>query len=225
MKGQINTLIHHDKVLVSLPLFSIVIATYNRAELLKRALESLISQTETDWEALVVDDGSTDGTYDKILPFLKRCSQIKYIKKRHSGEASTKNEGVWSAKGKFISFLDSDDEYDPNHLASRKAILLENPEVNFLYGGVRILGNQFVPDRFDHSHIIDLNDCAIGGSFFIERKVLADLKGFREITLGTDADLFERAKKLPINMMEVNEPTYIYHHENEDSITNSMCLE
>lgn len=204
------------------PFFSIVVTTYNRAPLLKRALDSLIAQTETDWEAILVDDGSTDGTYTKILPYLKAYPKIKYLRKKHSGEALTKNEGIWASTGKYISFLDSDDEYDPHHLQSRKQILTQNPAVEFLYGGVKIIGNQYVPDRFDHSKSINLNDCVIGGTFFIKRDVLIFLNGFKNIAIGTDALLFDQAKEALVNMMKTLEQTYIYHHETPDSLTNSI---
>ena len=60
-----------DLNLNSQPMFSIVITTFNRAQLLKRALKSLVSQTENDWEAVIVDDGSTDNTHKQILHYLK----------------------------------------------------------------------------------------------------------------------------------------------------------
>jgi glycosyltransferase involved in cell wall biosynthesis len=207
------------------PFFSIVVATYNRAQLLKRALGSLVAQTETDWEALLVDDGSTDGTYKEVLPYLEAYPAIKYLKKEHTGEAGTKNEGIKKANGKYVTFLDSDDEYDPRHLETRKQILMSHPDVKFLHGGVKVIGNQYVPDRFDPSKTIDLRDCVIGGSFFIARDTLRQLNGFRDIALGTDACLFDRAKEERINIMETREETYIYRRETEDSITNRMSLD
>jgi glycosyltransferase involved in cell wall biosynthesis len=212
VNGQVNTC----------PFFSVIITTYNRADLLKRAIKSLISQTEKDWEAIIVDDESTDDSYVQILPFLKRYSGIKYIKQPHGGEASSKNTGIKSASGKFITFLDSDDEFDPLHLESRRATLMRNPSIQFLYGGVKIIGNQFVPDRFNYNNKINLNNCVIGGTFFIDRNIAISLNGFRHILLGADADLFERAKAEHVTMMEVLQSTYIYHHETEDSITNKL---
>jgi len=204
--------------------FSIIITTYNRANLLKRALNSLIAQTEKDWEAIIVDDESTDDTYEQILPYLLSYSKIKYIRKSHSGEVKSKNAGIFSSTGKYISFLDSDDEYAPNHLETRKKILMQNKHVHFLHGGTEIIGNQYVPDRFDQKKIISLNDCAIGGTFFIERNTLHSLNGFWNIYLGADADLFNRAKEANVPMMKTKLPTYIYHHEIEDSITNKLYL-
>lgn len=204
------------------PMFSVIIATYNRAGLLERALKSLSGQSEKDWEGIIADDESTDDTYARILPFLKADNRIKYFRKKHSGEAHTKNYGIRMSSGRYITFLDSDDEYHRDHLASRKRILMQNPGISFLYGGVEILGNQYVPDRNDPSRPIHLKDCIIGGTFVISRETLMSLEGFRNIKLGPDSDLFERALKKEIPMMKLDLPTYIYHHENPDSITNIM---
>ena len=78
------------------------------------------------------------------------------------------------------------------------------------------------PDRFDYRKKINLNECAIGGTFFIERDLLFKLNGFRQIMLGTDADLYDRIVEAGIQVNETKIPTYIYHHENEDSITNML---
>jgi glycosyltransferase involved in cell wall biosynthesis len=204
------------------PFFSIIITTYNRANIIKRALDSLLSQTENDWEAIIIDDESKDETYTRVLPYLKANAAFSYFRISHRGEAMSKNKGIYLSAGKFVSFLDSDDEYDPSHLRSRKEVLLQDPSIRFLYGGVHIIGNQYVPDRFDKDKRIHLSECVIGGTFFIERNTLIRLKGFRKIVLGTDADLYERAVQTGTSMRETRLPTYIYHHENEDSITNMM---
>lgn len=204
------------------PMFSVITASYNRGGLIERALKSLSGQSEKDWEGIIVDDGSTDDTYSRIFPFLKADSRIRYFRKEHSGEALTKNYGIRMSSGRYITFLDSDDEYHRDHLASRKKILLQNPGIRFLHGGVEILGNQYVPDRNDPSRPIHLKDCIIGGTFVIERETMLSLEGFRNIKLGPDSDLFERALRTGIPMMKLDLPTYIYHHENPDSITNIL---
>lgn len=223
MKTQHNHLVWNRERLLTRPFFSIIMATYNRAPLLKRAIDSLLAQTEGDWQAIIVDDGSTDDIYSQISPYLRSCEKMKYLRKAHRGEAISKNEGIWASSGKYISFLDSDDEYHPSHLESRKSILMQNPSVKFLYGGAKIIGNQYVPDRFNYSSKINLNKCVIGGTFFIERSILISLSGFRKMPVGTDADLFDRAKDARVAMMKVDNTTYIYHHETEDSITNNFC--
>jgi glycosyltransferase involved in cell wall biosynthesis len=207
------------------PFFSVVITTYNRAHLLIRALQSLLSQTENDWEAIIIDDGSKDNTEQQILPLLKEFQKINYFKQRSSGAVVAKNTGISFTTGQYITFLDSDDEYQPNHLYSRKKILLENNQVDFLHGGTRIIGNPYVPDRNNYRRQVHLNECAIGGTFFIKKSLMSQLKSFREIPLGSDADFLERCKLSGANISTTGIPTYIYHREHPNSITGNLSLQ
>ena len=204
------------------PFFTVVIATYNRALLVKRAIESLLAQTETDWEAIIIDDGSTDDTAFQIAPFLKLSRDIQYIYQENEGAATSKNTGIFKAKGKFITFLDSDDEYLPQHLSSRKEILVNNPSLSFLHGGIKIIGNEYVPDRFDHHKKVHLSQCVIGGTFFVRNELAQELKGFRKIDFGSDADFFERINRLGVEMRKLDIPTYVYHRNQPDSVTNTL---
>ncbi len=207
------------------PYFSVIIATYNRSDLLPRAVNSLISQTNKEWEAIIVDDGSTDNTYSKIFPYLRPYPRIRYIRKIHNGSGMTKNAGICSSIGKFVTFLDSDDEYLPEHLESRMKILSGDPSISFLHGGTKITGNQFVPDRFDNGKNINLNQCVIGGTFFVERSLILRLGGFKRFIIGEDADLYERAEKAGIAIKKTYLETYIYNHDTVDSITNTLYNE
>ncbi|MEO6884272.1 MAG: glycosyltransferase family A protein [Bacteroidia bacterium] len=204
------------------PFFSVIIPTHNRSGLLVRALKSLLSQTEKNWEAIIIDDESTDDTEKIILPYLKKHSQLKYIQQKKQGAAIAKNKGISAASGKFITFLDSDDEYEPNHLASRMKILQQNSSLQFLHGGLKIIGNEFVPDRLNPTNKIHLSECVVGGTFFVERNLLLELNGFQNILLGEDADLFNRIKDMGAITQLTNKATYVYHHETEDSVTNTF---
>ena len=206
----------------ALPFFSVIITAYNRAALLKRALNSLMAQTENDWEAIVIDDGSTDGAALQISSYLKLSNKINFIRQESKGATGSKNEGILLSTGTFITFLDSDDEYSPLHLETRKKILEENPSVEFLYGGVNVIGSQYVPDMFDYGKMIHLSDCVIGGSFFVRRQLAWSLKGFRDMPLGSDADFFNRVNKAGAIIIKTEAPTYIYHRETANSITNNL---
>ncbi|HET6990822.1 MAG TPA: glycosyltransferase family A protein [Bacteroidia bacterium] len=221
MSGNVNDkMVDMQKGSVNVPFFSVVIATYNRKSTILRAVNSLLNQTEKDWEAIIVDDGSTDNTFSALREILATHKNIKYIKQDNKGAAATKNVGLQHSSGKFFTFLDSDDEYEPLHLASRKKILEENPSAKFLSGGIKIIGSPYVPDRFDSNKQIHLDNCEIGGTFFICKELLYSLNGFNNIHLGEDADLFERIKKTGSIMLKTDIPTYIYHRETEGSITN-----
>jgi hypothetical protein len=131
--------------------------------------------------------------------------------------------GGYSLNYPSDSFISPSEPFEsPGHLENRKSILMQNPLVKFLYGGVKIIGNQFVPYRLNYGEKISLNNCVIGGSFFIDRNLFISLNGFNKIYLGTDADLFDRIKKMEVTVMETSLPTYIYHHEIQDSITNKL---
>ena len=207
---------------LDLPFFSVIITSYNRAALLKRALDSLISQTEKDWEAIIIDDGSTDHTRFIMQSYLKRNRNIFYIPQKSMGATLSKNQGIFLSKGKFVTFLDSDDEYSPTHLETRKALLIKNSGVEFLYGGVKVIGSEYVPDRHNYQRMVHLSTCAIGGTFFIKRQVSLLLNGFTEMPLGSDGDFFDRAYNKGINMLKTELPTYIYHRETLNSITNNI---
>jgi glycosyltransferase involved in cell wall biosynthesis len=104
-----------------MPFFSIIIPTYNRAEELKRSLESVLSQTFTDFEVIVVDDGSTDNTSATVRSF--KDMRVHYIYHQNSERSATRNTGMKAAEGNYICFLDSDDTYLPEHLAVLKATI------------------------------------------------------------------------------------------------------
>ena len=96
-------------------MFSIVTPTYNREDLVQTTIKSIQAQTYTNWELIIVDDGSTDNTEEVLKPYLED-KRIQYIKKKNTGQAHSLNTGVGYAKGEFIVFLDSDDEAYNNWL-------------------------------------------------------------------------------------------------------------
>lgn len=91
------------------PFFSIIIPTYNRAALLKIAVNSVLYQTFGDWELLVIDDGSSDNTKD--ITHALNDKRIKYIYQPNQGVSAARNRGINQAQGRFICFLDSDDRF------------------------------------------------------------------------------------------------------------------
>jgi teichuronic acid biosynthesis glycosyltransferase TuaG len=106
-----------------IPSVSIVIPTFNRAENLKRALVSVLGQTITEIEVIVVDDGSTDQTREMLSKNQDSRMLVEYLHKNSGGPAIPRNVGVWKARGKWLAFLDSDDWWEPEHLASKLAAI------------------------------------------------------------------------------------------------------
>jgi glycosyltransferase involved in cell wall biosynthesis len=101
---------------------SVVLPTYNRANLVGRAITSVIAQSFKDWELLVIDDGSTDETVEVVKGFVD--GRVTYVRRQANGGVSAaQNEGVARARGPFISFLHSDDEFLPSKLEEQVALL------------------------------------------------------------------------------------------------------
>jgi glycosyltransferase involved in cell wall biosynthesis len=111
------------------PTVSIVIPTYNREKLLPVAVESVLRQTFADWELLIIDDLSTDGTRQVVEDYARRDPRVKYHLNGHTkGPSGARNQGIDLAAGEFVAFLDSDDEWEPHHLRDTLYYLRKYPD-------------------------------------------------------------------------------------------------
>ncbi len=113
-------------------LVSIITPTYNRAHYLKYAIDSVLAQTYTEFELIIIDDGSTDATATLVEPYLSD-SRFKYIKTSNQGQALARNTGLEHAKGEYISFLDSDDRWFADKLEKSVNTLKNNSQFDILY--------------------------------------------------------------------------------------------
>ncbi len=112
-------------------LFTIIMPTYNRGHLIKEALESIFRQTLADYEIIVVDDGSTDGT-DEILAIY--ADKVRIFWQANGGPAKARNYGLRKARGRYITFLDSDDRFFPWTLATFKQVIDRFEKPAFILG-------------------------------------------------------------------------------------------
>ena len=113
-------------------LVSIIMPSYNTAKFISETIESVLAQTYTNWELIIVDDCSTDNTDEVVKSFLSD-NRIKYIKnEKNSGAAVSRNRALREAKGKWIAFLDSDDLWMPDKLQKQIAFMKEN-DYHFSY--------------------------------------------------------------------------------------------
>ncbi|MBC7228963.1 MAG: glycosyltransferase [Actinobacteria bacterium] len=116
----------------SIPLVSVILPTYNRAPSLARAIESVLNQSYGEIEVLVVDDGSVDGTMGLIRGF--DDPRLRYFRlERNAGAAHARNVGLRSARGEYIAFQDSDDEWMPDKLHRQLRALEDHPEAAVAY--------------------------------------------------------------------------------------------
>ena len=114
-----------------LPRTSVIIPSFNYSEYLPAAIDSVLDQTDGDFELLVVDDGSTDGS--RAVVEVCRDPRVRLIVQPHLGRGAARNTGLRVARGRYIAFLDADDIWTPDKLARQCAILDRRPEVGLVY--------------------------------------------------------------------------------------------
>lgn len=204
-----------------IPIVSVILPTFNREYLLPRAIESVIKQTFLQWELLIIDDGSTDKTFELINSYIKNFENIRYIKHSNRRPPLSQNIGVLASAGEFVSFLGSDDEYKPTYLEERVNFIRSKSDLDMIHGGVEIIGHPFVKDKNDLSKEIHLSECVIGGTFFGKRNFFIELNGFADLKYSDDSDFFERAVK-KYKVEKVSFPTYVYYRDTPDSICSTI---
>ena len=119
------------------PRVSVIIPTFNRSWYLSQAISSVLEQSFTDFEILVVDDGSTDSTGKMVVGF--GDPRIRYIHQESSGRSAARNHGLNQAHGEYIAFLDDDDLYLPHKLAVQTSYLDGHKEIGLVGGGADVI--------------------------------------------------------------------------------------
>lgn len=119
------------------PRVSVILPTFNRSGYLRQAIESVLAQTYANFEIILVDDGSTDDTPAAVAAF--GDPRIVYLRQNNQGRSAARNTGLRQARGEYIAFLDDDDLYLPQKLASQTAFLDAHTEIGLVAGGAQII--------------------------------------------------------------------------------------
>jgi len=194
--------------------FSIIIPTFNDEKKIERALKSVISQDLSNWELIIIDDGSTDNTKQKVQPYLGN-PKIKYFKQSNSGVGIARNLGVQYSTGEFIIFLDSDDEAKPELLSDFRDVIDISPNVGFMSCGLRLLGEEKLPRL--QPGISTFKYSVIPGSFSIKREVFDGIGGYDpNLKQSENWEMTARALKYCVDknlkIKSINNCNLIYHH-------------
>ncbi|HEX8199412.1 MAG TPA: glycosyltransferase family 2 protein, partial [Isosphaeraceae bacterium] len=131
------------------PRVSVLMPTFEQAAFVPRALDSLRAQTLAEWELIVVDDASKDGTRDAIAPFLADTRIRYYLNGRNRGLGVALNQALARARADYVAYLPSDDVYHADHLATLIAVLDAHPAAVLAYAGVRHHYNRSAPGPID----------------------------------------------------------------------------
>ena len=203
---------------------SVIIPTYNRKNLLKRALHSVISQTFVPQEIIVVDDGSSDRTKDWVS---ERFPDVRYIYQDNSGVSSARNAGIKEAKGSWIAFLDSDDEWMTNKLEQQKRVINSFQEAwlchtneIWIRNGVRV--NQMKKHQKYGGDVFEncLDICRISPSSVLIKKEVFEMVGLFDESLKVceDYDLWLRITAvLPVIFLD--QPLIIKYGGHTDQLS------
>ena len=202
------------------PTVSVVVPAYNRELTLPRTLDSVLAQTYADFEVLVVDDGSADGTAAVAEAYAGRDGRVRLLRQpRNAGVSAARNRGLREARGEFVAFLDSDDEWLPEMLARQVGRFREVPDdVGLVYCGVETVveggaGWTFRPrHRGDvYGRLLLKNVVHTGSAVMVRRRVVESAGLFDEgIPAIEDYEYWLRvARHHPFDFVE--DPLVRYH--------------
>lgn len=213
------------------PLISVVIPAYNSARFIGEALSSVLAQTFTDYEIIVVDDGSTDDTREVVGALGDR---VRLVSQKNAGAGAARNRGIAAARGTWIAFLDSDDQWRPEHLRILLDAAEASPEFPLIYGSKTTVDEQGAtvhhPDapRFPTGWIFAelIEDCLITTSTNLVRTAtLRAVGGYNEdrrLRVAEDWDLYLRLAAT--NPIGATRDTYVISRRRLDSLSHQVLI-
>jgi len=208
--------------MTSQPKISVLMAVYNTDfSYIKRAIDSVLNQDFEDFELIIIDDGSKENNRELLLAYVEEYEdKVIYIRHSNRGQSESINRGVLNSVGEYITILDSDDEYKPNHLSACLAAI-ENHDLICSNSSTIVddVMDYYVPDKNDLTKLIHLDNSVLFGTLFGRKKVFSSINfktGF-----AADADFFEKAK-LNFRVKKADLRTYIYYRNIPTSICSLM---
>ena len=138
----------HGMKINTMPMVSVIITCYNHRHFVSEAIDSVLRQTYSHREIIVVDDGSTDQTSEVV----EQYSEVRYLRQRNQGVCAARNRGMQNSHGQYIVFLDGDDRLLPQHLEVSLAAFRSHPEVGWVCGEFRYFGTAEPIWQHDHRH-------------------------------------------------------------------------
>jgi glycosyltransferase involved in cell wall biosynthesis len=213
-------------------LVSIIMPCYNAAQHLSRSVGSVLAQTEGNWELVIVDDGSRDDSWRELQDLAQTDPRIRIFRQANAGAAAARNHALREARGDYIAFLDADDTWHPDFLASMRAALNHASSDGLAYCGWQNIGlgggrdAPFVPPDYEGDNKVE---ALLGGcrwpihTALVSAKAIRESGGFDE-TLSScmDYDLWLRiGSTLPL--IRVPYVLAYYHHHGGEQITKNRA--
>ena len=213
------------------PFFSVIVPTYNRADMVTETVESILAQTFKDLELIIVDDGSTDNTKEVIARYLSD-PRVQYIYQENKERGAARNRGAGGAKGRYLLFLDSDDIALPQHLEKAHALITKRgtDKVLWLHGNYSAYINGRVIDIKRKSlegwilkKLLKINAIWIG-TVVIRKDFFDQLLFDESLSISEDREFAVRAAfKAPVFYQP--EPTVLMREHNDRSMRSPQLVE
>lgn len=213
-----------------IPKVSVIIPVYNGSKYIQTAIKSVLTQTYSDYEIIVIDDGSTDDTREQLAPFK---NQIFYLYQENQGSAAARNLGIKLAKGELIAFLDSDDYWSkPEKLATQVAYFDRDPGLGCINTGWHIVdeqGNHLkTVQPWNKAPELNLETwlrkkCVRTSAMVFRKEWLEKAGGFDvELRQSHDVDLMLRLSLMGCKSVWLKEETVCYRKHEENTTSNSL---
>lgn len=201
------------------PLISCITPTLNRGSLLGFAIESCIDQTYPHWEMIIIDDGSTDNTYEVVKHYLNKDDRLKYFRNPGKGGSAARNYGLVQAKGEYIAFLDDDDVNLPHRFESQLDAARRSGS-NFIVSGYEVRDR--VSNKLKAKVKLELKGAGAGfpSRWLIKKDLLDKVNGFDEdFPSMQDIELSYRLASIETFALHYDVVSILYHTDN--SISNN----
>lgn len=203
----------------TVPIISVMMLVYNTRRFVEAAARSILNQSFGDFELIVIDDGSTDGSTAILRRLAEEDRRIRLVSRKNCGITASRNEAVSLARGRFVAIMDSDDLAHPERLARQSAYLDAHPECVLVCSQMQLIDVGGRPIRkinlaATHEEIDAANlghdAFFVGVSGMIRREALVRVGGFREaFPLAEDRDLYLRLAEVG-RLASLAEPLYLY---------------
>lgn len=214
------------------PKVSIVMPCYNAAAHLQTSIGSVLAQTLQDWELIIVDDGSTDQSWQILQQLAARDQRIRILQQSNAGAAAARNRALREARGACTAFLDSDDTWHPEFLEAMMTALASDPCAGIAYCGWQNIGlgkgrdAPFIPPEYENSDKVEslLGGCRwpIHGAL-VRTQIITDAGCFDEnLSSCMDYDLWLRLGTIH-RLVRVPRVLAYYHHHGGEQITRNRA--
>ena len=195
---------------------SIIIPCYNYAHFLSEALDSVLSQTYTEWECIIINDGSPDNTEEIALSYCKRDIRFKYFYKENGGHGSARNYGIKNSTGKYIMPLDADDKIESTYISKAVEEIESDTNIKLVTGQVQYFGDlneKVIVPVYNLRSYLTVNYISISSLF--RRSDFDKAKGFDETMLAfEDWDLFIKILKWGGKVSQLPNTGLFYRRKN-----------